>query len=796
MLFARTGPATPPPDAERSEKKIVHLKSDNSGPVAPGDSVVFLIGNVAAQHNGTVITCDSAVRYSDSHVECFGNVLINKNTTYIYGDRADYDRDRNTVEIYAPLVKVVDGEATLYARRFRFNTLDNIGEFAEGGVLTNGENVVEAVRGYYYADTKELVAVGEVEMRNEEYELRGDSVAYRIETDDAFFFDRTHIWNADGDFLLGDRGSYAKAETRYTVTRNGYLLTAQQELWSDSIDYFRAAEHVVLRSNIQIDETEHRNLCFGDYGEYWKNPGNAFLTARPSIVNYDTERNTDSIFMRCDSIYLYTLRRGEPVPDEYALNAGPQSAGEEPAAADSVGGLLAERRAAADRRGEGLLSERRAEGLRRDAAAEAPQADGEGPRGADTLPRAEASGAADSLGAADSRAGADSVRLSPEELRAREKQRLKEAAAQAAAEKRAAKAAAKKELLERIAAARQQKKTARLRAQERRDSLAAAKRKARAAKSRRRRLPDYSIDAAEVRRLDSLSALRIDSTERLLDPLFDSLLAARPLRPSFADSVAGDSVYRFMKGFRNVKIFRNDLQAVCDSITGSSTDSTLHLFIEPVLWNERNQVTSEVMDIHTMHRQLHYADFIGAPMMVQQIDTVHYNQIAGKRMEAYFRENAIYRIDVNGNVQTIYYLEDGYPSEAVAVAMIESGDASFFIEEKQLSRIVYRIEPSWPIYPLDKVPDTKSIYLKGFKWQGERRPARSEVFDRTIRPSRRALYERLERPSFPIREAIDAERKRLVEEGLWADRDEQVDAVTVDWMHALGFEVGQPRRTE
>lgn len=775
LLFARSGPAVPPPDAAQREKKIVHLKSDDSGPVAPGDSVIFLIGNVAAQHNGAVITCDSAVRYSDSHFECFGNVLINKNTTYIYGDRADYDRDRNTVEIYAPLVKVVDGEATLYTHRFRFNTLDNIGRFDEGGVLTSGEHVVEAVHGYYYADTKELVAVDAVQMRSEEYEMLGDSVAYRIETDDAYFFDRTHIWNADGDFLLGDRGSYNKAEARYTVTRNGYLLTAKQELWSDSIDYFRAAEHVVLRRNIQIDETEHRNLCFGDYGEYWKQPGNAFLTDRPSIINYDTERNTDSIFMRCDSMYLYTLRRGEPVPDEYARADAPASdtpAAEE--AADEAAGP-------AERLSSEAFADRRGEHLRREEAP-TPQA------APDTLPSAPSEMPA----AADSLSGADSVRLSPEELRALEKQRLKEAAAA----KRAARLAAKKELLERIAAERQRKKTARLRAQERRDSLAAARRKARAGKSRRRRLPDYTIDAAELRRLDSLSALRIDSTERRLDPLFDSLLAARPLRPSFADSVAGDSIYRFMKGFRNVKIFRNDLQAVCDSITGSSIDSTLHLFIDPVLWNEANQVTSEQMDIHTLHRQLHYADFIGAPMMVQRIDSVHYNQIAGKRMEAYFRENAIHRIDVNGNVQTIYYLEDGEPAEAVAVAMIESGDASFFIEEKQLSKIVYRIEPAWPIYPLDKIPDTKSIYLKGFKWQGERRPARSEVFDRTIRPSLRRIYERLDRPSFPIRDAIDAERKRLVEEGRWADRNEQVDAATVDWMRALGFEVGQPRRTE
>ena len=44
------------------ENRDIDLKADLMGPVAPGDSAIFLVGNFAAQHNGAVITCDSAGR--------------------------------------------------------------------------------------------------------------------------------------------------------------------------------------------------------------------------------------------------------------------------------------------------------------------------------------------------------------------------------------------------------------------------------------------------------------------------------------------------------------------------------------------------------------------------------------------------------------------------------------------------------------------------------------------------------------------------------------------------------------
>ena len=794
LLFARSGMLAAP-EEQPSEKKIVHLKSDNSGPVQPGDSAIFMVGNFAAQHNGAVITCDSAVRYSDSHIECFGNVLINKNTTYIYGDRADYNRDENLLVIYSPLVKVIDGDATLYTRSFRFNTLDNIGEFANGGVLTNLDNVVEAQRGYYYADTKELIAVDAVEMRNEEYDLKGDSVVYNMATDEAFFFTNTHIWNIDGDYLSGDRGHYRKADSRYMVTERGYLLTEKQELWSDTLDYFRLEEHVILRSNLQINETEHMNLSFGDYGEYWKGDGKAFLTKRPSVINYDPEQNPDSLFMRSDSIYLYTLRVGDPIPNEYAEVAKPAAATEE-----EHEEVSADEETTVSRPSLQSL----ADGERRMGAASltaTPEADrGEKSPALPSEADEEEAPAPDSL-AVDSLA-ADTVQLTPAEQKALAKRQAKEAAKQAALEKRQAKAQAKKELLEKIAIERQIKTTARLRAQEQRDSIAHAKQMAKLREKMNRRYQArlrkgkvepydttglyqfYKGVVADTRTVDSLLGRHLDS--------LDSLRAAQ-VRTAPTDSLPRDSIYRLVKGFRDVRIYRRDFQAVCDSLTGLSSDSTLHLYIEPVLWNQNNQITSEVMDLYTANQQLSRAEFVGSPMMVAQFDTTYYDQIASKQMTAHFRDNEVYRLDAKTNVQTVFCHKDGWPEEVVGIAIIESGDASFYLENRQMVRIVYRINPVCPIYPVDQVPSDVSIYLKGFKWQGDRRPERNEVFDRTVRPSERVRRSMLSRPDFPIRKRIDEERIRLTESGSWADRNERLDPATVEWMRDLGFEPEQPR---
>ena len=78
--------AVPQPKGS-SDRRMVDMIADDSYLVDKGDSTIFiLVGNFAAHHNGTVILADSAVRYSNQSFECFGNVLINQNDTYAYGE--------------------------------------------------------------------------------------------------------------------------------------------------------------------------------------------------------------------------------------------------------------------------------------------------------------------------------------------------------------------------------------------------------------------------------------------------------------------------------------------------------------------------------------------------------------------------------------------------------------------------------------------------------------------------------------------------------------------------------------
>lgn len=804
--------------SDEGEQKLVYMRSDRTFSIDVGDSMaVCMVGNFRALHNGAVITCDSAVRYDGQTIECFGNVLINQNTTFIYGDRADYQGRLNKAEVYSPLVKVIDGDATLYTFRFSFDTYRQVGEFTGGGVLFNRGNRLEADRGYYYSERHELSCVGRVEMCDSTYQMQSDSVIYNTDLDRAEFFRNTHIWNDQGEYLYGDRGAYDRPSACYSIRQNGYLLTEKDELWSDSLDYFREREIAYLRHAIQIDDAEYKTLAFGDYGEYWRNPGSALLTRNPSLVGYDTTQG-DSIYMRADSILLLTYYTSQPEFNPW----GPQREPADSLAADSLTLPGADSIARSSR--PALPGQPPA--LGGEGGTPTPPFPGGMPGArprpeADSTARSESpAGRLDSLGVespADSLGGdeidslvdsRDSLQRLTDSLDTLSVKARKAFYKRIDRERKAAikaeKAAARREKLAIIARARQAKITAQLNRMDSLEQLRLERRRARmeaklqAKRERAIRRGKELPDSSALSDLDSLlsrreAAGRTDSLA--LDSLATDSLAVDSLAVDSltVDSLAADTVRRVMYGYRKVKIYRTDFQAVCDSIVALGADSTLHLYIEPVLWNQQNQITSELMDIYTKGGEIDHADFVGRPIMVSQVDTACYNQISGKEMTAWFASNAIYRHDVNGNVETIYFLQDEPGAPANDMFVIRSGAASFYIENQQVVTMTYREQNEYSMFPLDMRPESQELYLKEYKWLPELRPSRDSVFTRTIRPSRRAETEALERPTFPLSDKILRYRDRLVETGRWADRDETLSPEVMEWVRRNGYEPSAPR---
>lgn len=783
--------------AQPPQRRKIDFMADEAAPYNDnGDSIVYFVGNFAAHHNGAVISCDSAVRFNDTQWGFFGRLLINQDSIYIYGDSALYNGDDNIAEIFAPIVKVVDGDALLYTYNFRFNTADKIGRYEGGGVLVHDNDIMESVRGYYYVDNHEIICVESVEMHGADYDMKSDSVIYNTETNNARFFANSEIWNADGHYLSANEGDYIHSENLYVVTRDGYILTKEQEMWGDTMYYYRNNEHIIVRRNIQVDDFKNKMLAFGGYAEYWSDDDKAVLTDSPVVVSYDTSES-DSVFLSADSMWLYTIDRyaEEKAQKAKADSIAARNSAIKRAAAQNNSPLNpnnAANFASGENRDNMPMREtasNRESALQDNRANRAEKNDGK-PANADATITQD-SVATDSV-QSDS-ITMDSVAadtLSPKERKALEAKLAKEAAQKAKAEAKKAKAVERKIKLDSIAAERQAKVTAmleKLKAQElerwSKDSVRRA--------LRRQKLQAKGKDLSELDAQDSLAELR---KKELLQIKSDTASAADSLnindiaenipteQPMATDTTALDSIYRIVKAYRNVKMFRSDAQAVCDSLVSNSTDSIIHMYIEPVMWNNGNQIAAEQVDVFTKNQQIERAEFLGTPIMVSEIDTTYYNQVAGKKMITHFRNNDIYRNDVDGNVQTIYFEQDSEGSLKVTeMAYIESASASFYIEEQQLVGITYRNDVPIKLYPLAQIPESQAMRLQNFKWVPERRPSREGIFDRAVRTSQREERSLRQRPQFDIVERMDRYKERMLSSGDWIDREDELSTELIEW---------------
>ncbi len=183
---------------------------------------------------------------------------------------------------------------------------------------------------------------------------------------------------------------------------------------------------------------------------------------------------------------------------------------------------------------------------------------------------------------------------------------------------------------------------------------------------------------------------------------------------------------KLIKAYYHVKIYRSDLQGKCDSLVYADVDSTFRFYGEPVLWSEENQLTAEFIQIHTDSAGLYKIDMLAAAFIISKEDSGRFNQVKGRDMEGWFKNNQLYLIDVNGNGQTIYYAKE--KEEISGVNTAESAYLKIYLEDRKIDRINFITKPDATYYPLAKFSPAASK-LDNFKWYEEYRPKnRQDVY--------------------------------------------------------------------
>ncbi|MBQ7531666.1 MAG: hypothetical protein IJT12_08150 [Paludibacteraceae bacterium] len=198
------------------------------------------------------------------------------------------------------------------------------------------------------------------------------------------------------------------------------------------------------------------------------------------------------------------------------------------------------------------------------------------------------------------------------------------------------------------------------------------------------------------------------------DTLFTEELA-------LSDTLPRDSTYQRVRAYHNVRIYRDDMQGVCDSAVYLGNDSIGKMYSNPVCWNDNNQVAADSIYVYFRNEEVDYAHGMGSAICIQQHDLLHYNQMSGKEIIAHVRDGDVYRIDVNGNAETVFFPVDEKDHTLSGCNRTQSSFVKVFMQKRKVDHVLFTTATTGTMYPMDQVTDAV-MHLGAFFWAEDERP--------------------------------------------------------------------------
>lgn len=114
-------------------------------------------------------------------------------------------------------------------------------------------------------------------------------------------------------------------------------------------------------------------------------------------------------------------------------------------------------------------------------------------------------------------------------------------------------------------------------------------------------------------------------------------------------------------GKNNNKMFRSDIQALCEYYHYNNQDSILTMLSSPILWTQATQLTGDTIQMTISNKKIKFLYISPNCFVVQRSDSNindFYNQIKGRTLRGYFDNNKLQTADIDGNTHSVYYIWD------------------------------------------------------------------------------------------------------------------------------------------
>ena len=656
---------------KKTEEKdsLVRLMSAQSAQmvVERGVSYRKVFGPARFLHNDTYLICDTAWWNVDRGlIKATGHVKILQDETELTGDYLDYIIDDNLAQFRGGVVQLKDKDNNLLrTSHLDYNTRDSVAVFDHGGSMKDKDGqVIESVRGTYDAKIKLFTFEHDVNMFTDSVFVKTSRLEYSSPENEAVFGFNTNAWKDDG-MLSADSGWYKRDQELFFFTRKVHILTATQEGWCDSLYFRRLDNQTDMFGHAEVADSVRKFNALAGHISYSDTLKLLEMKRSPAIraISEEDERR-DTTYMAGDYIRYQTIPRFE-VDSMEVVHSGERMA-------DILSDPVQEyRRKAAEAAAKALS----------DAQAKKDAEDGK-------------PGAVPGNSAPSAAPKQTSVSKAPPE----DKKLPPPADSPSTPFADSPRAAAPDSLATAVT-----------------DSLATAVRDSLASAA----ADNFAADTlASVR--DTLASTVTDTlatavTDTLATAASDSLAVAVPLEPKDSTKIG------FVTAPGHVRVFRRDMQTLCDSLAFTELDSIARLYRNPVVWNEGNrQYSSDSIAVLIRNQALDRASLMSDAFIIIQEDSLHFDQIKSAEMLAFFDdEGQLRRFDALGGANALFYLEE---NDALAtVNTVETKMMSVLFREGAMDRIHYFESVKNDAYPTVLLPEDQKE-LKGFNWRDAERP--------------------------------------------------------------------------
>lgn len=290
---------------------------------ARDSDVQVLVGNVMFRKGDMFMYCDSA-RFNEatSSLDAFNNVHMEQgDTLFVYGDELYYSGADELAELRAypgKKVRLINRDVSLTTDVFFYDLAEHVGYYETGGTLTDKQNILKSLQGYYYPDSKDAFFYLNVDLTgprpNDTLRMFTDSLTYNTGTNIAQLMCETLIVSKDGE-ITSTSGFYdtnaglADLYDRSTVhTRRGNYLTGDTLFYDRNKGYGEAFGNMILTDSAKQSELR------GDYGFYDELKDSAFITGNALALEYS---QADTLYLHGDTICAYMLPDSTKVTDVF-----------------------------------------------------------------------------------------------------------------------------------------------------------------------------------------------------------------------------------------------------------------------------------------------------------------------------------------------------------------------------------------------------------------------------------------------------------------------------------------------